>query len=185
MARTTYKKATRNLSAGGRRRKGFHSASGASRGMVEALAGKKGFAEADVLLKWPEIVGEAHKRICQPQAVRFSGNRSIGATLVVETTSARAAEVDHLSPVLIERINQFYGYRAISRIKVVQTGMPGFAEGQAAFDGPAPAERIIDPAIESEAAEMTRDIENEGLRKALTRMGANVLASPARDHKSD
>lgn len=153
--------------------------------MVETLAGKKGFAEADVLLKWAEIVGEAHRSICHPQTVRFSGNRSLGATLVVEATSARAAEVDHLSPVLLERINQFYGYRAISRIRVVQTGQPGFAEGQASFDGPAPAERIIDPAVQSEVAEMTRDIQSEGLRKALTLMGANVLASPARDNKSD
>lgn len=169
---------TINANSGLRRRTGFQRASGASRGMVEALAGKKGFAEADVLLRWPEIVGEAHRKICQPQAVRFSGARSVGATLVVETTSARATEVDHLAPVLIERVNQFYGYRAIGRLKVVQTAITtsGFAEEQAAFDGPDTDPTPTKDALRT-AAELTRGIESEGLRKALTRMGAHVLAS--------
>lgn len=154
--------------------KGFRSASGASRDIVRTLASKKGFAEADVLLRWAEIVGEAHRGLCHPQAVRFSRDRNLAATLVVECTSARAPEVEHLSPVLIERVNQFYGYRAIGRIKVVQTaGLRGFGEAQAPFGGPS-----TDPsrAHQREAADMARDIENPGLRAALTRMGAHVLA---------
>lgn len=166
-----------------RRGKGFQSASGASRGLVKTLASKKGFAEADVLLRWAEIVGEAHKGICTPQSVSFARNRSVGATLVVECTSARAPEVEHLSPVLMDRVNQFYGYRAIGRIKVVQTaGLQGFAEQQTAFEGP---RTTPTRAHESQAAAMAKDIQNPGLRAALSRMGANVLAQARPDHKSD
>lgn len=162
--------------AGQRRRggKGFRSASGASRTLVRTLASKKGFAEADVLLRWSEIVGEAHRDICHPLAVRFSRDRSLAATMVVECTSARAPEVEHLSPVLIERVNQFYGYRAIGRIKIVQTaGLKGFAETQASFEGPSTDPTRADART---AADMTSDIQNPGLRAALTRMGAHVLA---------
>ncbi|MFK7942803.1 MAG: DUF721 domain-containing protein [Paracoccaceae bacterium] len=168
---------------GSRRGKGFQSASGASRGLVRTLASKKGFAEADVLLRWAEIVGEAHLGLCQPQTVRFSQDRSVGATLVVECTSAHAPEVEHLSPVLIDRVNQFYGYRAIGRIKVMQTaGLRGFAEAQMTFEG---ADAAPTSTHETRAADLAKDIQNPGLRAALARMGAHVLAQGRPSNTSD
>lgn len=160
-----------------RRGRGFQSASGASRGIVRTLAGKKGFAEADVLLRWAEIVGEGHRGLCHPQSVKFSSDRSLGATLVLECTSARAPEVEHLKPVLIDRVNQFYGYRAIGRIRVVQTGQAqGFAEAKAGFQGPERESTEPTQAQQASAARLAEGIENPGLRAALTRMGAHVLA---------
>ena len=97
---------------------------------------------------------------------------------MVRTEGARAPEVEHLGPRIIERVNQFYGYRAIARLKVVQTtGAGGFAEEPAGFAGrpnAAPAEPGA--AETARAAELTRGIQNQALRAALTRMGAHVLA---------
>ena len=54
----------------------------------------------------------------------------LGATLVVRVEGARATEVEHLGPRIIERVNQFYGYRAIDRLKVTQvTGSGGGPAG--------------------------------------------------------
>ena len=160
--------------------RGFQRAATTTRDQVERVAGKNGFAEADVLLRWAEIVGAGHSAKCRPVKVTYR-HRSHGATLVVQTDSARAPEIEHQKARIIERVNQFYGYGAIRHLKITQsTGhrtASGFAEGARAFLGPG-AEAVVTeptPADAAEAASLTRDIADDGLREALTRMAANVL----------
>ena len=167
--------------------KGFRHASETVRKSLGQIVGKKGFAESDVLLRWPEIIGEALARTCQPVKVHYGAKRDLGATLVVQTDSGRAPEVSHLAPKLVERVNRFYGYRAISRIKVTQstgyaspgaarTGYQqrGFSEAQAGFDT---ADAPTRSRVAREAADLTAGIENEDLRNALTLMGRHVLST--------
>ncbi|MEM9045935.1 MAG: DUF721 domain-containing protein [Pseudomonadota bacterium] len=160
--------------------KPFHRPSKAAHGRLRAIAQNKGFAELDVLLRWAEAVGPQLAGICQPVKVSYSG--AIGATLLVRTDSGHAPRVEHSKLHIIDRINSFYGYRAISRIAITQaTGLRGFAEGQAAFD-PAPnvAATPSSGAV-ARAADLTKEIKDPDLRAAVTRMGAWVLSKP---HKS-
>lgn len=169
---------------GARRRRGFQRAGAMARKAVDRIAGKQGFAEADVLLNWPAIAGEALAATCQPVKVTYSRERTLGATLIVQANSARAPEIEMKGPLIVERVNQYYGYRAIRRLKVTQsTGLgraTGFAEGQAAFLGAAkaaPAE--VTPPSDTEQAEGARlasAIQSPGLRDQIARMGANILA---------
>lgn len=170
-----------------RRSHGFRRAGVTARQAVEQIAGKQGFAEADVLLHWREIAGEALAAVCEPVRVVYGKQRTLGATLVVQTTSARAPEVEMKAPLIVERVNQHYGYRAIRKLRITQsTGLgraPGFAEGQAAFRGP---EANPSPTREEEAegARLAADIKSPGLRAALERMGANVLARERKERKN-
>jgi hypothetical protein len=161
-----------------RRRGGFRRASDETRPVLDKVAGRQGFAQAEVLLRWAEIVGEALAPTCRPVRVSYRGERgrdqSLGATLVVQTTSARAPEVEHLAPRIVERVNQFYGYRAVARIRLTQMGTgPGFSEARAPFARP---EAVPTDGDTATAAALTEGVEDAGLRAALTRLGANVLA---------
>lgn len=156
-----------------RRGGGFRRASDRARPVLDKVAGRHGFAQADVLLRWAEIAGEALAPTCRPLKVRYGGNRQLGATLVVQSDGARALEVEHLAPRIVERVNQFYGYRAISRVSIVQTGAAGFAEPAGAFAGP---DLSPSPADTGRASVLAEGVEDDGLRAALTRLGANVLA---------
>ena len=161
--------------------RGFRHASETVRKSVDQVVGKKGFAEAEVLLRWPEIAGEALATTCRPVKVHYGANRNLGATLIVQADSGRAPEVTHLGPKIVERVNQFYGYRAINRMKVTQstgygtarTPNPGFAEAQTPFAGP---ETGSPPKINREASDLASGIENSELRAALELMGSHVLA---------
>lgn len=157
--------------------RGFQRAGAMARKTVDRIAGKYGFAEADVLLNWSAIVGEALSGACQPVKVSYSRERTLGATLIVQANSARAPEVEMKGPSIIERVNQYYGYRAIRRLKVTQsTGLghaPGLAEPRADFTGP---DAGPTPEERRRAAEMAEDIRTPGLREQIARMGANVLA---------
>lgn len=160
-----------------RRGGGFRRASDRARPALDKIAGRHGFAELDVLLHWPAIVGEALAPICRPVRVRYGSARKLGATMVVEANGARAPEVEHLGPRIIERVNQFYGYRAVSRLQIMQSGAAGFAEAQAAFSGP-----DHEPAAEEmrRAEALTTEVHDEDFRAALNRFGANVLARSRR-----
>lgn len=148
-----------------------------ARQTVRKASADAGFAEPEVLLRWPEIVGEALAPLCRPVRVHY-GSKGLGATLIVQTTAARAPEVDHLTPRIIERINQFYGYRAVSRIRITQsTGLAEFAEPGARFEGP-PAEPTS--VHLDRARRMAEGIADPDLRAAIARMGAHVLARPRR-----
>ena len=162
-----------------RRGRGFASASVTARKRLAETASGHGFAEPEVLLRWAEVVGERLSGLCAPVKVTYPRGQGLGATLVVRAPGARAPEVEHLGPQIAERVNQFYGYRAVARIKVVQTSAPapGFAESPPPFAGLSDAAPTTpEPGAEARAAALTSDIRSEALRAALTRMGAHVLS---------
>ncbi|MGF1502684.1 MAG: DUF721 domain-containing protein [Paracoccaceae bacterium] len=165
-----------------------------SRHVVETAA-RRGFAEPDVLLRWPEIVGPALAAACEPVRVQYGGSAALGATLLVRAEGARAPEVDLLAPTILERVNSYYGYRAVARMRIAQgpvnasgpaserSARLGLAEDPARFDpsgadgadAPSAVERRA--AARAEAARLAEGILDNDLKDALTALGAAVLAT--------
>ncbi|MCL5776369.1 DUF721 domain-containing protein [Limibaculum sp. FT325] len=179
----------------------FRAAGAAARARVVPLAGRQGFAEAAVLLHWPEIVGAAWAGLCHPVKVTYGRGAELGATLMVRADGPAALELEHRAPQIVERINAHYGYRAIARLRITQgSGLAGesrvgFAEDPAAFAGAVSAAPGAKPAANpwrgearapvpvtaearARAAEMAEGLRNPELRDALARMGAFVLSRP-------
>lgn len=163
-----------------RRGRGFRQVATHTRAGLATAASRHGFAESDVLIHWPDIVGEGLAGLCHPLSVSYGKARGFGATLVVRVEGARAPEAEMKAPQIVERVNAYYGYRAISRLRVTQiTGRrgraKGFAEDRAAFRH-APATPEPDAGTVREAGALTDGIRDPALRDALTRMGAYVLS---------
>jgi hypothetical protein len=79
-----------------------------------------GFVQSSVVTRWPEIVGETHARVCAPEAIRFPpGERSEGILDLV-VTPTHAPLIQHVIPEIMERVNRFFGYRAVARVKLRQ-----------------------------------------------------------------
>jgi hypothetical protein len=79
-----------------------------------------GFVQSSVVSRWREIVGERYADVSAPDSIRFPhGQRSRGVlTLVVE--GAHAPLMQHVAPVIIERVNRFFGYEAVERVAFKQ-----------------------------------------------------------------
>jgi hypothetical protein len=78
-------------------------------------------------------------------------------------------ELQHATPTIIERVNTYYGYQAITDVKIVQGPLPQRVR---------PVRRPPKLAPEREAA-LVREvgvIEDESLRDALARLGRGALA---------
>ena len=79
-----------------------------------------GFVQSSVVTRWAEIVGADQARVTCPEAIRFPpGERSDGI-LQVLVEPAHAPLVNHMAPEIIERVNRFFGYNAVARVKLRQ-----------------------------------------------------------------
>ena len=93
------------------------------------------------------------------------------ATLILRVEGAFAIEVQHLAPLLCERINGRLGWRCVGKIALRQGPIERRATGRARAAQP-PAEAV------AAASKLSEGIADEGLREALTRLGARVLTKP-------
>lgn len=83
-------------------------------------ARRRGFAETAVLADWPAIVGRHLAQHCQPVEIRRRSRHARGGTLVIRAPGAMTLELQHTAPQLIERVNSYFGYRAIVHVRLVQ-----------------------------------------------------------------
>ncbi|MFO7854681.1 MAG: DciA family protein [Paracoccaceae bacterium] len=156
--------------------------------MREAAA-RKGFAETRVLTDWEAIAGAELASLCRPVKVSYAG-KGFGATLIVLADGARAPEVEMLGPRIVERVNAHYGYRAISRLKVVQTDRAlsasrGSDRGVAAQGGDGPASAALSSDVRLRAARAAEGVESPELRVALERLAASWLARRHREGQGE
>jgi hypothetical protein len=134
----------------------------------EAFA-RQGFASSNVVTHWPEIVGPEIAAYAEPlkmQWPRGDAEAPEPATLVLRVEGPAAIEIQHLSGVILERVNRFFGWRAVGRIAIRQAPLARRAKSAAP---PAP-----DPAAAARIADGLPGIVDAGLRQALGRLGAAI-----------
>jgi hypothetical protein len=130
----------------------------------------RGLAQADIAVRWPEIVGEQLARSTLPERLSHAAGRSGGATLTIRVASAFAPHVQHLTPLIIEKINTFYGHAAVGRIALVQRPLPP-RKVLAVRE-----ERPLSAGEEAELAARLEHVGDQGLREALTALGRHLIA---------
>ena len=137
---------------------------------ISDLFARQGFASTGIVTHWPEIVGPEIADHAEPLRMvwprRVHEDDPEPATLVLRVEGPVALEIQHLSGVIIERVNRFFGWRAIGRVQIRQAPL---ARREKKAARPAP-----DPAIVARLAADMTDIADEGLRGALARLGATV-----------
>ena len=144
---------------------------------IGPAAARQGFSGTDILVSWPDIVGERLAAASQPIRLdwprRHPGSgASDPAVLVVRVESAFAIDLQHLAPIVVERVNAFYGWRCVGRLVLKQ--------GPVLRRDPGPApRRALSEADLSRLGTALSGIGPDALRDALQRLGAGILAEPA------
>jgi hypothetical protein len=134
-----------------------------------AVLGKHGFAEAQLVAQWPAIIGEELARSASPEKLSFGRGERRDGTLHLRVSPASALEIQHREPVLLERINAFFGYRAVARLALRQAPPASLARRQP------PRARPLDAAERRWLEGRVAAIEDPELRAALERLGAAVV----------
>jgi hypothetical protein len=145
-----------------------------------AALATQGFTGHDIVAGWADIVGERLAAASRPVKVdwpRRRGHEKEGpgaATLVIRVEGAFALELQHVAPVLIERINAVYGWRCIGRL-VLKQGPVGREARRPRSPPPVPSADDC-----RRVAVATTGVTDDGLRQALTRLGHAVAAERPR-----
>ncbi len=127
-----------------------------------------GFVQSSVVTRWPEIVGARHAQVCMPEAIRFPPGEKSDGILQLVVLPAHAPLIQHVIPEIIERVNRFFGYKAVARVKLRQgTVKPPHAEGARA------APPSLKP-IPMELGDSLRDIGDPELRTVLESLARSL-----------
>jgi len=131
---------------------------------------KFGFVQSSVVTRWPEIVGARRARACAPESIRFPPGEKRDGILQLVVAPAHAPLIQHVIPEIISRVNRFFGYSAVARVKLRQGEVK-----------PPPVERRPAPPslrpIPIELGESLRDIGDPELRTVLESLARSMGGS--------
>ncbi len=83
---------------------------------------RRGFEEGRLIADWPKIVGNRMAVYTLPYKIKRSKEK--GGILYLNVYGSAATEIQHLVPLIIEKITTYIGYKAISQIKLIQQTHP-------------------------------------------------------------
>ena len=140
--------------------------------VLEPAARRRGLAEAKLLSEWPNVVGPGLAARCHPVRLSQTGGRP-GGILLLHVAGAAALELQHSEPQILERINGFFGYGAVNRLRLIQAPLP-----RRQLRPAAPIERSVSDAEKIEIAQAVRDVRDAGLQAALQGLGRTLKSRP-------
>ncbi len=134
---------------------------------------RQGFAAGELLTHWPDIVGADIADHAEPIRLQWprtrDGDAPEPATLVLRVEGPAAIEIQHLAPLILERVNRFLGWRAVAKIALRQAPL---ARARAKPVRP----KVTDGERDAVAATLG-DFAEAPLRDALARLGAAIKRS--------
>jgi hypothetical protein len=134
-----------------------------------------GFVQSSVVTRWGEIVGPVHAQHCQPESIRFPPGEKSDGILQLVVSPGHATLIQHVTEEIIERVNRFFGYRAVARVKIRQgevQAVPGSSGGTNGAPRAAPTLRPIP----MELGDSLRDIGDPELRTVLESLARSMGA---------
>jgi hypothetical protein len=127
-----------------------------------------GFVQSSIVRRWPEIVGERYAKVSSPESIRFPAGRKSSGVLTLLVEGAHAPLMQHLAPMIIDKVNLFFGYAAVNRIV--------FRQGRPPAAAPRPERPQLRP-VPKELGEGLREIADSELRACLESLAARIAAS--------
>ncbi|TPW28683.1 DUF721 domain-containing protein [Pararhizobium mangrovi] len=166
--------------AGSGRRGGVRQISEIANAMIDPVLAKRAGINTVLLGAWDEIAGADFADCTRPERIRWDRRRreidpgeggGEPGVLTVACESARALYLAHATDDLIRRVNVFFGFPAIDRVRIVQkpvSAAPGAALRRARVRPLAEREKVrLDAMLEG--------VEDDGLRASLERLGRGVI----------
>ncbi len=138
--------------------------------VTREVFGRRGLADGAILNDWPQIAGDHLAGHSLPEKVSFPrGSRAGGTLCLTVDNGSLATELMHLAPLLIERINGYFGFCAVAKLKITQGPLP-----KAAGRRQAPRRPLRDNEERGLAASLV-DVDDPELRRALEALGRAVI----------
>ncbi len=138
---------------------------------------KFGFHSAEIMTDWARIIGADIAKYTEPERLKwprtYSSGETLadgrdarpGGTLILRVDPSRALDVEYKAAEIVDRINRYFGYRAIETLKIIQAPLKKAAPliAKAATDAPPPTDVPVDVSVL-----------DDGLKSALSSLWSSV-----------
>src|ERR1700729_1692694 len=89
--------------------------------ILKPILAKRNLTQAMIILDWEKIIGQSIAQYAIPERIMYYKNAGSKGTLVLAVTPGWAPVIDHGKQQMIDRINSYFGYEAVSRLQLKQT----------------------------------------------------------------
>jgi hypothetical protein len=137
---------------------------------VADVFSRQGFSSVELVTHWEDIVGRDISAQTEPLKIQWPhyadpDDREPGI-LVLRVEGPGAIEIQHLSNVILDRVNGFLGWRAVGRLALRQAPLRRRPKRR--------RPTAPDPQLVQRMAGELTDINDTDLRMALCRLGAAI-----------
>ena len=87
--------------------------------IVEKNLSRLGSIQNHIFFNWAHIAGQ-YADITIPHKIKFDRKKNVNGLITIKVQNGFGLEVQHAIPFLLDQINARFGFRAISKIKIIQ-----------------------------------------------------------------
>lgn len=146
------------------------------RPFAKEVLGNNGHVNIELLSSWEEIVGKKIASYSLPQKLSFGKDERTGGCLtLVVLAGAFAMEIQQNTQKIIDKINTFFGYPAVSKIKIIQRSSPdNFLVSKKTTNKM--KKNVVSLEEKSYITELVKNVKSEEMRNSLENIGKSVFS---------
>jgi hypothetical protein len=92
--------------------------------IVKPVFKARGLMEGKIITNWPQIVGEKFARLALAEKITFPRGKKTEGTLYLSVTSAGALLLQYAQDLILEQVNTYFGYKALSTLRMTHGFIP-------------------------------------------------------------
>lgn len=142
--------------------------------LTKRAFGRRGFADGVIIANWKSVIGDHLAELSEPERITYPQGKRSGGTLHLRIASGSiAVELQHLEPLLIERINGHFGYKAVDKVRLIQAPLEKRPDSRKKIP-----RTPLNEENAREVAGMLSDVEDSELHESLERLARAMLSRP-------
>lgn len=143
--------------------------------IVKGSLSAQDLIEIEIICRWHDIVGKELSSFCFPMKTKYDPKQDCRTLIVEVPLGGYALEMQHKEHYLLEKINAYFGYKAVHKLNITQNAnrRPVFVENKVDKN----SEKVVSPENMAYLTSLTAEIKDEKLREILIKIGKNVLSN--------
>lgn len=143
--------------------------------LVDPIYADKGLSSSALIAAWPDLVGSSFADCTMIETIKWPHQRSNGepsfqgGILIVRVDGPKAVYLQHEEQQIIQRVNQFFGFSAITRLKITQ--------GAISRNKPIARKKLpsLSRTQEKKLRDCVSEFDDTDLNEAVIKLGQGVL----------
>lgn len=138
--------------------------------IVNPVFKTRGLMEGRIITHWSQIVGERFSAFSLPEKITFPKGKKNEGMLHLTVTSAGSLLLQSVHDLVLDKINTFFGYKALSKIYMTHGFIPSKLSFTKVFSPPSPE-------IREWVEGQIQHIEDQELKDCLKNFGTSLVST--------